>query len=203
LFSYQVFIWGYKLIQRERFIENANKYISSVSAFEGNYLLKSKIIANENKIILTYGGKNLTDEQKNSIIQKASNFNLKKPEVIIEQGLIFEEIDNKYKEVVQLRNELSQLSNIVKEKQIQLDSISKIPYTGKPLLDELKKFYPQIKSCIYAETMQFNDTTDTPEKIRVIIFLTDKNKILESDKKKIKEWVKTRLNSNNVKVIYE
>lgn len=195
--------FGYKLIQKERFIENANKYISNVSAFEGNYLLKSKIIANENKIILTYGGKNLSDIQKKSIIEKTSNFNLKEPKVIIEQGLIFEEIDNIDKEVVKLRNELFQAFNIVKEKQIQLDSISKIPYTGKSLLDELRKFYPQIKSCIYAQTMQFNDTTDTPEKIQVIIFLTDKNEILESDKKKIKEWVKTRLNSNNVKVIYE
>lgn len=194
---------GYKLIQKERFIENANKYITNVSAFEGNYLLKSKIDANENRIILTYGGKNLTDKQKKSIIQKTSNFNLKDPEVVIEQGLIFEEISNKDKEVVQLRNELYQMSNTVKEKQIQFDSISKIPYTGKLLLDELTKFYPQIKKCIYAQSMQFNYKNDTPEKVQVIIFITDKNGILESDKIKIKEWVIARLNSNNVKVIYE
>src|SRR5690554_1448624 len=34
--------FGYKLIEREKFIENANYYITNVSTFEGNYLLKNE-----------------------------------------------------------------------------------------------------------------------------------------------------------------
>lgn len=195
--------FGYKLIQKEKFIENANKYMSNVSTVEGNYLLKNEIDANNNKIILTYGGKNLTDIQKELIIKKASNFNLKEIEVVVEQGLALEDTDIKDKEVVKLREELYKINNVLKEKQLQIDSISEISFLGNALLDELRKFYPQIKSCTYAHSLQFNDTVDIPEKISFVIFLTDRKGITESDKEKVNEWVKTRLNERNVKVIYE
>lgn len=96
-----------------------------VKDFDGNYLLKSKIIANESKIILTYGGKNLTESRKKLIIQKAADFGLKKSEIVIEQGLTFDDIDKKNNEILKLLNELNRTSDELKEKQIQLDSIKK------------------------------------------------------------------------------
>ena len=194
---------GYKLIEKEKFFENANKYISNVNTYEGNYLLKSEIEANNKIIYLTYGGTSLTENQKGLIVQMASDYNLKDPEVVIKQGLTFDGFDKKDKEVLTLRENFYNIDIALKAKQLQLDSISKNPYLGNALLAELRKFYPQIKNCTYAQSIQFSDTTDIPEKITFVVFHSVKNGLTKSDKEKVNEWVKTRLKEKKVKVIYE
>ncbi len=195
--------FGYQLIQKERFIENTDKYITDISNFEGNFLLKSKVDANKRTIILVYAGKNLTSAQKKSIVEKSIYFNLKNPDILIEQGLAFEDINTKNTETSKLRNELYQITNVLEEKQSQLDSISQISYTGNSLLKELRKFYPQIKTCSYAQTLEFSDTTNIPTKLKLVILNTDKKGIPRQEKEKINEWVKARLKEERVKVIYE
>jgi len=195
--------FGYQLIQKERFIENADKYIIDISNYEGNFLLKSQVDANKRTIVLVYAGKNLTAVQKKLIAEKSIYFNLKNPKIVIEQGLAFEDIDTKNTETAKLRNELFNISNILSANQLQLDSIAKIPYTGHYLLNELRKFYPQIKTCSYAQTLQFADTNNSPNNTRLIVLSTDKRGIPKADKKKIEEFIKTRLNEAKVKVIYE
>lgn len=195
--------FGYKLIQTEKFSENATNYVANVSSFEGNYLLKNEIDPQNSTIVLTYGGKGITATQKEIIIQKAANFNLKNPSITIQQGLTFEHDDSKENQVIRLREELYQVNNILKEKQLQLDSTSKRPFLGNALLIELRKFYPQIKSCTYAQTLQFKDSLKVPEKINMVLFTTETNAITEEEKEKIIDWVRARLEADNVKVFFE
>ena len=63
--------FGYKLVKQERFTQNANSYVSNISLYEGQYLLQNKIDANSNKITLIYGGTGLSEQQKETIIQKS------------------------------------------------------------------------------------------------------------------------------------
>lgn len=195
--------FGYKLIQNEKFTENATNYVSNISTFDGNYLLKNEIDAQKNTIILTYGGKGITDDQKAIIIKKASDFNLKNPKITIQQGLIIDQDGSMDNEVMKLREELYQTNNVLREKQFQLDSISEKPLLGNALLTELRKFYPQIKNCTYAQTLQFNDSLAVPEKINVVLFKADKDGVTELEKEKVTNWVKARLNAKNVKVLFE
>lgn len=196
--------FGYQLIQNEKFIENADMYIANISNFEGNFLLKNKVDANKRTILLIYAGKNLTEVQKESIREKSLSFKLYDPKIIIEQGLAFEEIDNtKETETSKLRNELYQVTNVLEEKQQELDSISQMSHTGNDLLKELRKFYPQIKTCSYAQTLEFSDTTNIPTKLKLVILNTNKKQIPIKEKEKINQWVKARLKEEKVKVIYE
>lgn len=195
--------FGYKLIQKEKFNENAIKYISNVSTFEGNYLLKNEIDPQNSTILLTYGGKGITERQKRLIIEKADDFNLKDPKITILQGLTIEYGDKSDNEVVQLRENVYQLNNILEKKQLQLDSITERPLLGNALLTELRMFYPQINSCTYAQTLQYSDSLDIPEKINVVLFTSDKDEITALEKEKMIDWVKTRLNADNVKVFFE
>lgn len=195
--------FGYKLIQKEKFTENAINYVANIDSFEGNYLLKNEIDAQNSTIILTYGGKGITEAQKAIIIEKASNFNLINPKIKILQGLTFERDGNKENEVLRLRDELYQINNVLKEKQFQLDSISEQPFLGNALLTELRKFYPQIMNCTYAHTLQFNDSLAIPEKINVVLFRSNDEGITEPEKAKVTDWVKARLNATNVKVVFE
>lgn len=195
--------FGYKLIQKEKFNENATKYVSNVSTFEGNYLLKNEIDAQNSTILLTYGGRGITERQKRLIIEKANDFSLKDSRITILQGLTIEHGDKSDNEVVQLRENVYQLNNILEKKQLQLDSITEKPLLGNALLTELRMFYPQIKSCTYAQTLLYSDSLDVPEKINVVLFTSEKDEITKLEKEKVIDWVKTRLNADNVKVLFE
>lgn len=193
---------GNKLIQKEKFTENANRYISNISSFEGNYLLKNEINPKTKSIVLTYAGKSLTDRQKETILQKAIDFNLSETDILINQGLILEDLDTKDREVLKLREELYLLGDQLKLKQTQLDSLSLIPLKGNLLLNEIRNFYPQISGCIYAETINYQDTASVSDGVSLIIF-TITGKLNSAERDKIFNWTEERLHGKQIKVIYE
>ncbi|MFA5540911.1 MAG: DUF389 domain-containing protein [Bacteroidales bacterium] len=195
--------FGYQLIQKERFSENADKYIANISNYEGNFLLKSNVDSDKRIINLIYAGKNLTEEQKERIKEKALSFNLKQSKIIIEQGLSFQEVDNKSTETLRLQKELYEISNLLEAKTEELDSIKNLAQTGNALLNELRKFYPEIKSLSYANTLEYNDTTNLPKTIKLVILKAKDSPIQNNDKEKINQWVEARLKEQNVRVIYE
>lgn len=195
--------FGYQLIQKERFSENADKYIANISNYEGNFLLKSNVDSDKRIINLIYAGKNLTEEQKERIKEKALSFNLKQSKIIIEQGLSFQEVDNKSAETLRLQKELYEISNLLEAKTEELDSIRNLAQTGNALLNELRKFYPEIKSLSYANTLEYNDTTNLPKTIKLVILKAKDRTIQNRDKEKINQWVGARLKEKNVRVIYE
>ncbi len=195
--------FGYQLIQKERFSENADKYIVNISNYEGNFLLKSNVDSDKRIINLIYAGKNLTEEQKERIKEKALSFNLKQSKIIIEQGLSFQEVDNKSAETLRLQKELYEISNLLEAKTEELDSIRNLAQTGNALLNELRKFYPEIKSLSYANTLEYNDTTNLPKTIKLVVLKAKDSPIQNNDKEKINQWVEARLKEQNVRVIYE
>lgn len=194
--------FGYKLVKQERFSQNANSYVSNISVFEGQYLLKNKIDANANKITLIYGGTGLSEQQKNAIIQKSKDFNIEEAEITIEQGLTFNNMDNANIELFSLKEQNIILNNLLSKKNSELDSIVSHQKFGQSIFNEIKAIYPQITGCIYAESSSFSDTLQSALPIPVVI-LSFKSSLRDTDKQKIRSWLIERLKNNTVKVYYE
>lgn len=194
--------FGYKLVKQERFSQNANSYVSNISVFEGQYLLKNKIDANANKITLIYGGTGLSEQQKNAIIQKSKDFNIEEAEITIEQGLTFNNLDNTNIELFSLKEQNIILNNLLSKKNSELDSIVSHQKFGQSIFNEIKAIYPQITGCIYAESSSFSDTLQSALPIPVVI-LSFKSSLRDADKQKIRSWLVQRLKNNAVKVYYE
>jgi len=117
------FYFGYLLVQKERFNENANKYIASVSFVEGNYLLESKINAGQRTISLVYGGVSLSEAQKDSVIRKAETFRLRKCKVRISQGLTLENAEDRKQEISRLLERLTLLNQEIGAMKTEIDSL--------------------------------------------------------------------------------
>ncbi len=194
--------FGYVLVQKEKFISNANNYIADISSFDGNYLLKSEVNANLRAISLVYGGMNFSENQKELIVQKAKNFSLDDANIYVNQGLSFGDFDVKNQEVLKLREELNNITIVLRAKELQIDSITNRNYVGKALLTEIRNIYPQIKTCTFSESFLFSED-DSQVKTAIIFFGSDKRKLSGSEKEKINNWAKTRLNYEDIKVIYE
>ena len=194
--------FGYKLVKQERFTQNANSYVSNISLYEGQYLLQNKIDANSNKITLIYGGTGLSEQQKETIIQKSRDFDLENAEISIKQGLTFSNLDNTNIELLSLKEEIISLNSILSKKNSEIDSILNHQKFGKSILNEIKAIYPQINGCIYSESSNYNDTVQSPQ-LTPIVILSFKSPLQDADKQKIRNWLIQRLKNNAVKVYYE
>ena len=194
--------FGYKLVQQEDFLQKANLYVSNVSLFQGNYLLKHAIDAKSSKITLIYGGSTLSENQKNAIIKKSTDFNIDDATILIEQGLAFSNVDDKNIELFKIKEQVINLNTSLSKKNSEIDSILSQQKFGLTILNEIKPIFPQINGCIYSESLSFHDNLDSPQ-ITAVVILSIKSKIQDADKKKINNWLKQRLKNDNVKIYYE
>ncbi len=189
---------GYKLVLEEKFKHNAKKYVSNVSQFEGNYLLKNEILPKENTIILIYGGVPLTEKQKEQIVSKAKDFNLLKTNIIIKEGLVFNFKDFAYDEVSALKEKIVNLKLALEEKNKELNSIREKQKIGAQLLEEIKIILPTIENILYAEAKSIDENNN--EKTIPIVLIKSNDKIPQTTLQKISEWLKKRIKNDNVKL---
>lgn len=194
--------FGYVLVVNERFATQADKFVKSVSLFEGNYLLKNEIDANKRKITLMYAGNALTQNAKKNIRIKAVDFSIDSSNVDIQKGLAFDEVNNNnLSKVESLQSELNRMRLLVKEGKQKQDSIHARVLIGKQLLAEIQPLYPVIASCSFSETELFSATE--PEKTVIVTFSTKGNTLKPNDKEKITEWIKSRVLNENARVYFE
>lgn len=195
--------FGYGLVQKEKFTEKANSYIANVSAFDGNYLLKSMIDANERKITLVYAGESLDEEQKNTIMNKASDFGIVNAIIEVKQGLSVGNGDKKVNELILLKEELNRLSNELTLRDQLLDSIEGKSEFGRKLLNEISPIYPEITGCVFSESQIFSNDSTSNNPLTLLVF-TVKKPLSTSSKEKIEQWLAIRLQAETkVKVLYE
>ncbi|NLE32800.1 MAG: hypothetical protein GX619_07245 [Bacteroidales bacterium] len=148
-----------------------------------------------------YGGLSLTDDQRTQISQKANQFNLDKPTIVIKQGLSFAGMDAKNLEVMQLREELNKLDRALKTREYQIDSLVNVSYMGRSLYQEIASIYPAIKGCTYADTYRFVDTLAFPTAF--VAFETHPTILLSNQEKQtIKTWLTSRLDRDSVLVVF-
>lgn len=194
--------FGYKLVQQEKFAQKAKQYVSNVSLFEGNYLLKHDINPKKNKITLIYGGAALSDDQKNIVIKKATDFKIEDATIVIEQGLAFGNVNGDNIELFKLKEQVFNLNSSLSKRNSELDSILNQPKFGLTILSEIKSIFPQINGCMYSETLNFHDTLKIPRITPIVIFSV-KSKFQETDKRKVNNWLRQRLKINDIKIYYE
>ena len=195
--------FGYKLVQKEKFNENAERYVNNIRVVEGNYLLKNEINTRNRSIKLIYGGRMLSEGEKNIIRAKAGDFLLSDATIEFQQGFSFDELARKSTEVDNLKYEINQLHQILEDKDKYIDSLNSRHNIGRQILSEIRTLHPQIVNCSYSDTYIYKDSAIIPEKAHLVIFTSLEKGLTSGEKGKINEWLKIRLKSDIIKTIYE
>lgn len=190
--------FGYKLVQEERFTQNATKYISNVTVFEGNYLLKSNINSEKREITLLYGGNSLSASQKQSIVDKSKDFNID-GKIKVEQGFSINETGSS-KEVQKLQDQILKLSAELNNKQAVIDTLSNNQTFGLTLLTEINTLFPQIYSCTFADSKVYKIDSDNTNKSCIVILGT-REELSSIEKTKIEKWMQKRIQCENIELI--
>jgi uncharacterized hydrophobic protein (TIGR00271 family) len=194
--------FGYGLVLKEKFADSAKSYVASVNFHEGSFLLTHDINPNTSTITLVYGGEEMNEYKKAYVRQAANEYGLKTTTIEIIEGLSNLSMELKNSEVFTLKEELGKMHTALNLKQTQLDSIVEINHQGKELLEELNALYPEISSCSFAKSTQYNRKDSVPTTLPVIIMQLNK-KIQNSEKEKIDNWLMARLKAKNIRTFYE
>ncbi|MFO7616076.1 MAG: DUF389 domain-containing protein [Bacteroidales bacterium] len=194
--------FGYNLVQRERFNDKAHNYVNNVSVTEGNYLLKNEIHPQTRTIRLVYGGATMTEEQRSRIRAQAANFSLKKPEIIIEQGLALDLVDRKASEIENLKTEVGRLNVMLQEKNKILDSISNKELIGQQLFLEIKALFPLVEELTYSENFLWRDSMPQSQRMGIALITLGAGGLPSAEQKKIRDWLRARVGRDEIRLVF-
>ncbi len=195
--------FGYGLVQKEKFISNANNFTQYISVIDASFLLKSDVNPTTKTITLIYGGKSLTDQQEELIRERARTFSLGEAKLFIKEGFSTEEDMGKNDEVTKLKLEINRLTTELTQKSLVLDTLLSQRSVSIQLFKEIVPMVPQIIGCTYAESFKRNDGNIKDEKISIVIFSSKQRPLLNSEKEKISKWLSARLKTDVIKIFYE
>jgi uncharacterized hydrophobic protein (TIGR00271 family) len=196
--------FGYRLVQKDAFMQSALKFTHNVTIVEGTYLLKDEVNPNDKTITLIYGGGTLSDMQKQAITEKAKDFSLNGVKLVFKQGFSFDNIKNQETQEDKLKAEINRLNLLLVESEKVMEKNARQAALGGQLLSEIKPLYPQIVACTYSESSTFDLGAENPGKVEVIVFKIKKRGSLKAaDRKKINHWLESRTEKREIKVFYE
>lgn len=184
--------FGYNIVQQERFNQSANRFIQNEAHFPNDYLLEKTIDPRQKNIVLIYGGKKITDEEIEQLKGKLAYYRLEKATLTIRQG--FEYLN----EIKQIAEE-SPLKQILTEKESEiialktvLDSIHTEEKTTTQLIDEIKVLYPDFKNMALTQ-LRSADTLKGKNAASHLVYLQFSKPVRSTDKKRVQNWLETKL----------
>ena len=192
--------FGYDMVQQNKFHQSANQFIENEAHFPNDYLLKKNIDAKNKTITLTYGGQVIEEKEIAILKGKLSKYNLSNTTLEIRQGFAYLNEDKENQQTTQLGIALSEKENQIKLLQAKLDSLNTQEKTNNQIYYEIKTQYPNISSFILKQATNYTD--EGKHEIWIAI-INSKSKWNEEDKIKIENWLKVRMNMEQIKIYFE
>lgn len=191
---------GFTLVRKEKFIKAAEVFVTEVSDWEGNYLLKDHVDGDLRTIKLAYVGNEIDKASLKRLRNKAKDMGLEEANIKVEQGfqsgLMESDRDNK-KQIERLQSEVVHVRESIQKSESKIDSLSRSPSQGKDVLKEINAFLPQIKGCSISSSPYFSMETNEESFIPSVLLAYDKE-LTESEKAAITRWLKQKLNADYV-----
>lgn len=198
--------FGYLLVENEKFSQRAQLFVKEISVTEGTYLLDSKLNSTARGIDLIYSGYGLSEESRRNIKNKALVYRIDTSRIVINSGAnlsILDQSKQRYEsEKDIMAKQLNATEFMLQSSERKLDSLQLLPTKGNMILKEIKPLYSQVLSCSYTESYIYSDSVQSA-KMPIVIFFTKKAALKKVDKQKIEDWLKMRLQNDNVKTLFE
>lgn len=194
--------FGYDMVQQNRFIKNANSFIAYEAHFTNDYLLNKKIDAKQRKITLVFGGKEIMPEEIELLKQQLKKYSLENVSLEIKQGFAYLSDNNiENEQLTQLAQALESKEKQEKFLQLKLDSINNQKRLSTQIYAELKAQYPSLKNAILQPSYLLSDSAGSKQTFLILLSLSAK--LPAQEKSKIENWLKVRLNQQNINLIFQ
>ena len=193
--------FGYDFVQKNKFQKEANQFIENEAIFPNNFLLKKTIDPNLKEIRLTYGGLLIKDSAIDKLKSKLVKYNLDNCNLKIQQGFSYlNESNSNNDQENTLSNSLNEKSKQLELLTFKLDSIYKQKDLSKQVYKEIKAQHPSVESIILQSSTLIADSI---QKNVWISNIKLKSKLSDEEMSKLKNWLKVRLNTDEIKMNFE
>jgi len=189
------------MVKQERYNQNASLFIRNESFIEGDYLLQSNVSAASRKISLVYGGKVISEEEKESLRSKLVFYGLEDTELSIQQGFKINDFEFQNSVLDQSNSELNRIKSELAQNQFVLDSMYKQREMGKVLLKEIQSLFPQVTACSAGEQIYFQDSVATP--FYFVVVKTEATSLSREDRGRLTAWLGSRLPADSVQLFVD
>ena len=194
--------FGYLLVQKEKFIDSANRYIRTVNVYNENFLLRNEIDPINKTVTLMFSGNSFTDKDITMIQDRARDFGIEKDSIKIQQGALMKESKEKLNSTNQLKNEVQRWKVIALQREYEVDSLRKQPVVGKQLLEELLLLHPQITSCSFAPSIKYTEKSENTQNVKYVLLTGNFKQVNEQERLKIRNWLRIRLRDSVIETVY-
>ena len=191
--------FGYNMIQHNKFLRSADTFVGAYSSVDGNYLLDKKIDPQSRTITLIYGGSGISEERIAEMTEKLDLFGLKQCALSVKQGLSFLNESKESSKLIQLSKTLEEKDQELKVMKAAFDSIASKKKLAQQMTGELKTHHAGVKDVLIAYASSIPDTITAH---RPIIFIRSNGSISRSQQRKITNWLKVRLQSDNINAVF-
>lgn len=189
--------FGYDIVQTNKFLRRCNQFIENEASFPNDYLLSKSIDKKTKTITLTYGGEFIEQEKIDALKKELFQYDLKDVTLEVRQGFAYlKEEEHKTEDIKtqQLSIALTEKAKEVEALKKMLDSVESNKNLSQQIYQELKIQIPYIESYILQPSI---NNTDSTQKVVWVSVITSKRYIKQSDKKRIQDWLKVRLKTND------
>lgn len=192
--------FGYDIVQQDKFKKQAIKFIEIEAVFPNDYLLQKSIDPEKKAITLIYGGELIEEKEIELLKSKLPQYNLQKATLEIRQGFSYLNENTGNEQTNQLTSALVDKDKEIQHFKNQMDSLNDQKHLGARICKELKVQYPSTQSCIVQKVLVGEDSLQRNTWIAII---NTKRVLSKNDKHKIKEWMKVRIETGNLKIYFE
>ena len=199
-------IWSaVTLIHQNRFEESALAFVEHSKSYGKSFMYNYKIDHSNGSVVeLFFTGDALDENTKQTIYQTAARYNIKQEQICINDHTTTEDVsDNELVREIYNRmdHEIATRDNEIKRLTAELEAQqhNDIPYSQ--IAREIKATYPSINEVHITCGERIADAATENNQHSTIVAIVASRRLVDSDKNKLQEWLKVRLNSENLILI--
>lgn len=192
----------YNIVRETFFKNNVQHFIQKEAQWEGTQVISQTSDFDTQEIRLVLVGKTLSDSTITSLRGKKAYYNLGSATLHIIQGNVDNEL---LLNVVAKQNQPNKTDQaaFIADLQQRVTRYEGLQQLGKEVLSEMRALYPTVSSVGFAEIQQAH--TNDSLKIRTITLalLRTTAPLSPNDRTQMQQWLKTRTNSDSLRVVVE
>lgn len=187
--------FGYDIVKQNRFRQRANRFVDTEATLPNNYLLKRTIDAKAGSIGLIYGGEYLPDAEIDKLKAKLHEYGLDGAKLDVRQGFSYLKNGEDGGQTNDLTNTLSEKEKDLEDAMAKLAAAAAEKKLREHIFAELKAQYPSIEGLLL-DRMIGGEPSGQVGKWSFVV--DSSSAIAPDDQKRIVEFLKARLGSNDI-----
>lgn len=183
---------GYSIVQKDKYLKKAISFVETEAIFPNDYLLKKAIDPDKKLIVLTYGGKKISENEIVQLKSKLKNHELENTTLEIRQGFAYLNENKENEQVTQLSKVIAEKDYEIQLLKAAVDSAKADALLNEQLIKEAKAIYPDL---INISTGVICSSKKQPEDEQALLVYMQFVKLPDNKmKKQLDNWLTVRLN---------